>query len=446
MKNELLVVGLSHHTAPVDLRERLAVKKGGLGDELSTMMATGAFQEAVLVSTCNRVELYATTGDADVGARVAREHLDARVAPDTVTDSLYERRGPEAVRHTFRVAASLDSMVVGEPQILGQVKQAYETATKQGTVGALLGRCFTRAFAVAKRVRNETGIAEGMVSVSSIACELARKIFGDLAKRRVLLLGAGEMGEAAARALSATGAKLVVMNRSPDKAQRVAAECGGVARAYEQLVGELVKADVVITSTSSPRFVLTRDTMRQVVKARRRRPLFVIDIAVPRDVDPRVGDMENIFVYDVDDLSQVAEQNREARRREADAAERLISTEVVEFEHWRRALDLTPTIVALRAKVRAVLDAELGRTTPRLANLEEADHAALERMLNAMVNKLLHPAIVELKHGVDEPDGAVLIEATRRLFQLPVHEADAPEPNAPARAMELVRAGEGEVQ
>lgn len=448
MSAELLVVGLSHHTASVDLRERLAVEKGGLGEELTAMMSTGAFEEAVLVSTCNRVELYATTQDADVGMRVAREHLDARVAPDSVAEALYTRRGPEAVRHTFRVAASLDSMVVGEPQILGQIKQAYETATQAGTVGALLGRCFTRAFAVAKRVRSETGIAEGMVSVSSIACELARKIFGDLAKRRVLLLGAGEMGEAAARALAATGAKLVVMNRSPEKANRVARECGGIARAYEQLVNELVAADVVITSTSSQRFVLTRDTMRQVAKTRRHRPLFIIDIAVPRDVDPRVGEMENIFVYDVDDLSQVADQNRESRRREADAAERLISTEVSEFEHWRRALDLTPTIVALRAKVRAVLEAELGRTTPRLKNLDEADQASLERMLNAMVNKLLHPAIAELKHGVDEPDGALLIEATRRLFQLPAEpetdEKMTEMSKAEAPAMTLARAGEGD--
>ena len=415
--SDLIVVGLSHHTAPVELREQLSVQERALSETLQRIVSQG-FSEAVVLSTCNRFEVYGTCIDVGAVLQGTRAYFNQRATSPHLDTALYTRRGEDAVRHAFRVAASLDSMVVGEPQILGQFKQAYDAALDAGTVGTLLGRCFTRAFAVAKRVRNETSIAEGTVSISSIATALARKIFGDLSGRRVLLLGAGEMGEAAAKSLATTGAKLVVMNRSAAKAEQLAANCDGQARGYEHLASELVNADVVITSTSATNYVLSADLMRDVVRARRLRPLFLIDIAVPRDVDPRVGDMENIFLYTVDDLQQVAAENLQARRQAADAAERIVNVEVREFEAWRRSLDLTPTIVGLRERFASVVQAELERTVPRLSQMSSKDRKLLEAMSTAIVNKLLHQPLSALKDGGNQPDGAQLIAAARRLFDL----------------------------
>jgi glutamyl-tRNA reductase len=432
--SDLVVVGLSHHTAPLALRERLAAPRDQLPDILRALTGV-VFEEAVMVSTCNRVELYGVAADPTRASAAARDHLKARSGGEDVDPVIYVHRGADAVRHAFRVAASLDSMVVGEPQILGQFKEAYETATDTGTVGTLLGRCFTRAFAVAKRVRSETGIAEGTVSVSSIATSLAKKIFGELEGRRVLLLGAGEMGEAAGRSLAGSGARLAVVNRSPEKAVALARDLGGTAIGYEQLAAELVSVDVVICSTSSPSYVLTHELMKGVVKARRHRPLFAIDIAVPRDVDPRVGNLENVFLYDVDDLQKVAQENLDARRKSADAAERIVEIEVSEFEVWRRSLELTPTIVALRKRIEEALRGELERTLPRLGPLDDKQRQALERMTSAMANKLLHGPLTQLKGASGEPEGAALIAATRALFEL-----DAPsEPAAEASTEEAPR-------
>lgn len=424
--SDLVVVGLSHHTAPLALRERLAAPRDRLPELLRAL--TGAvFDEAVMVSTCNRVELYGVSSDPSRATAAAHAHLRERSGED-LDGVVYVHRGADAVRHAFRVAASLDSMVVGEPQILGQFKEAYETAADTGTVGTLLGRCFTRAFAVAKRVRSETGIAEGTVSVSSIATSLAKKIFGELEGRRVLLLGAGEMGEAAGRSLAGSGARLVVVNRSPEKALSLARDLGGSAIGYEQLAAELVSVDVVICSTSSPSYVLTHDLMKGVVKARRHRPLFAIDIAVPRDVDPRVGNLENVFLYDVDDLQKVAQENIDARRKSADAAERIVEIEVSEFEFWRRSLELTPTIVALRKRIEETLRTELERTLPRLGPVDDKQRQVLERMTSAMANKLLHGPLTQLKGTSGEPEGAALIAAVRSLFELDARTEATPEP------------------
>ncbi|MGB8332437.1 MAG: glutamyl-tRNA reductase [Polyangiales bacterium] len=415
---DFVVVGLSHRTAPVEIRERLAVAPDRLEQELRELAAHGRFDEALLISTCNRVELYATSTNPAEAAQVAKEAL-ARRLPDMAADTvLYQERGVDVVRHVFRVASSLDSLVVGEPQILGQVKEAYDAAKGAGTISTLLGRCFTQAFATAKRVRNETGIAEGTVSVSSIACELAKKIFGNLEGRRTLLLGAGEMGESAARSLRQTGTNLHVVNRSEDKAQALAEACGGRAVPYERLAMELVDADVVIASTASPKFILTPELMKGVVRSRRHRPLFIIDIAVPRDVDPRVGNMDNVFVYDVDDLHQVAEENLAVRAREAAQAERIVEEEVASFLAWRRSLELAPTIVALRQRFGQIADEELQRTLSRLEGITQSDRAVLEAMGRSLVNKLLHQPMTQLKAGAGEPDGALLIDAVRRLFAI----------------------------
>ncbi|MGB8224476.1 MAG: glutamyl-tRNA reductase [Polyangiales bacterium] len=418
MMRDFVVVGLSHRTAPVEVRERLAVAPDRLMIELREIADHGRFDEALLISTCNRVELYATSTNPIEAGQFAKEAL-ARRLPDSTTDAvLYQERGVDVVRHAFRVASSLDSLVVGEPQILGQVKEAYDAARGAGTVSTLLGRCFTQAFATAKRVRSETGIAEGTVSVSSIACELAEKIFGNLEGRRTLLLGAGEMGESAARSLRQTGTKLHVVNRSEERAQALAEACGGRAVPYEQLATELADADVVIASTASPKFILTPALMKGVVRSRRHRPLFIIDIAVPRNVDPRVGNMDNVFVYDVDDLHQVAEENLAVRTREAAHAERIIEEEVASFLTWRRSLDLAPTIVALRRRFGEIADEELRRTLSRLDGVTQSDRAVLEAMGRSLVNKLLHQPMTQLKAGAGEPDGAFLIDAVRRLFAI----------------------------
>ncbi len=417
MNGDLIVLGLSHHTAPVEVRERLATDDAHVPAELQALMQKAGLREALLLSTCNRVELYAHAQDPLKAIEGARTHFVTRGGEESAP-CLYSHRGAEAAHHAFRVASSLDSLVVGEPQILGQVKTAFELANDAGTVGMLLGRCFTRAFAVAKRVRNDTKVAEGTVSISSVACELAQKIFGDLTGRRTLLLGAGQMGETAARSLAATGARLVVVNRSRDKADALAQACGGEARDYEALLTELVQADVVISSTSANRFVLTRELMRDVCRARRHRPLFIIDIAVPRDVDPRVADMDNVFLYDVDDLQKVADEGLVQRRREAEAAESIVTAEVAEFEAWRKTLALTPTIVELRSLFQQVVREELARTLPRLSSKTSDDERALKAMSESIVNKLLHPALTGLKASAAQPDGEQLIAAARALFQL----------------------------
>jgi glutamyl-tRNA reductase len=426
---DFVVVGLSHRTAPVEVRERLAVAPDRLEQELREIAANGRLDEALLISTCNRVELYATSTNPIAASQVAKDALARRLPETAGNDVLYQERGVDVVRHVFRVASSLDSLVVGEPQILGQVKEAFDAAKSAGTMGTLLGRCFTQAFVTAKRVRNETGIAEGTVSVSSIACELAKKIFGNLEGRRTLLLGAGEMGESAARSLRQTGTNLHVINRSEDRARALAESCGGRTVPYERLTMELADADVVIASTASPKFILTPELMKAVVRSRRHRPLFIIDIAVPRDVDPRVGNMDNVFVYDVDDLQQVAEENLAIRAREAALAERIVEEELDAFLNWRRSLELAPTIVALRERFGQIADEELKRALPRLEGLSESEHAVLEAMGRSMVNKLLHEPMTQLKASASEPDAALLIDVVRRLFAIPEDESAKKKPS-----------------
>lgn len=416
---DVFVIGVSHKTSPVELREKLAVEEKSVGPTALALGKEASLREVVLLSTCNRVEVYAGEGDEGAVARWLEER-----AGGPIDANLYVYRGADAVQHAFRVAASLDSMVVGEPQILGQFKDAYTAAKEAGAIGTLLDRCFTKAFAVAKRVRSETKIAEGSVSVSSVASDLAAKIFESLHGRRVLLIGAGEMGEQAAKHLRQAGASLYVVNRSLEKAQKLAEETGGTARSIEMLAAELTEADIAIASTSSQRFVITPELIRGVIKARRHRPLFLIDIAVPRDVDPRVGEMDNVFLYDVDDLEQVAQENLGERRRAAASAEAIVAAEVEEFERWRRSGELKPTIVGLRRRVRGVLAAELERTLPRLPGIGEAERRSLDKMLDAMTNKLVHRATAELKASAGTPDGQALVETTRRLFDLEGEDAD----------------------
>jgi glutamyl-tRNA reductase len=417
---DLVVLGVSHHATPLPIRERLAIAAERVPADLRQLAeATGA-SEAVLLSTCNRVEFIASTREPHRVRDAALRYFNERGAPDRLDDAVYEHRGLDAVRHLFRVASGLDSMVLGEPQILGQVKQAYQAAHQIGATGTLLGRSFERAFRVAKRVRSETEIAAGNVSVSSIACELAERIFGDLVHRRVLLVGAGKMSEVAARSLAARGALVRVVNRDPERARALATACRGEARPLEALATELADADVVICSTAKPDFVISHELMVGVNKLRRHRPLFVIDIAVPRDVDPRVSDLPDVFLYDMDDLKRVSHENLRRREQAAQAAEVIVEAEVAEHAAWSRTLELTPTIVALRSRVRDVVAREIDKARPRLTAVAGSDPRALDALCDAIAAQLLHAPITELKRVGETDDAAKLVEFVQRLFRLDI--------------------------
>ncbi|MDH5676322.1 MAG: glutamyl-tRNA reductase [Myxococcales bacterium] len=444
MTREIRVYGLSHHGTPVSVRERLASGEHRVIDDLGRLVDGGALDEGVLLSTCNRVEVVATTSDAREARRQVLGYFNQRAAPERVESYVYEYDGLEAVKHLFRVASGLDSMVLGEPQILGQVKEAYATATKVGSTGTLLSRCFDRSFKVAKRVRSETGLAAGNVSISSIACELAEKIFGDLVRRRVLLVGAGKMSEAAARSLTARGAELTVVNRNPERARSLAEACGGRPRPLEALATELAEADVVISSTAKEGYVITHELMQGVVKMRKFRQLFLIDIAVPRDIDPRVDGLRNVFLYDMDDLKRVSHANMSARERAASDAEAIIGQEVAEYGKWLDSLELTPTIVALRNRVREVVLREKDKALPRLGSLDARQAKALNGLCESIVNQLLHAPLTRLKQDSSsgEPgDGMALVEAVQELFALDV---DTPGRAAPDPSKSRAAAGERE--
>ena len=430
----IVVVGLSHRTAPVEVRERLSAGADALPVVLSRLAARPELEEVMFLSTCNRVEVAALVRDDGMKAGLVaiREELarqggmaeDAELAP-----YLYDKRGDEAVAHVFRVAASLDSMVLGEPQILGQVKDAYDLAMAAGALKGRLGRCMSRAFAVAKRVRTETAIGAGSVSIASVAVDLARRIFGDLGDHGVLLLGAGEMAEAAARALSKGARAVRICNRSFDRAAALAGVMQASAARWEELELEFVVADVVVASTASRTPVVTRDMVKRAMKARRGRTLFFVDIAVPRNVEPAVHGIDNVYVFNVDDLEKEVARGLEARHGEAAAAEKIVDDEVKQFLAWTRGLEVQPTVVAMRTKARAVLLAELERTLGgRLKHLTEGDRAALTQMMESSVNKLLHAPTTKLKSRAAEGDDAgELAAAMRYLFDLQELGADKPQ-------------------
>ena len=432
---EILVSGVNHRTAPVEVREQLAVPPDVIGPRLVELTRPGGPEEAVLVSTCNRVELYVAARDPEAAGRAMQAFLQQNAATQ-LRPHLYEHAGPAATRHLFRVASSLDSMVVGEPQILGQVKDAYTIANEAGTIGPILSKAFHRAFQVAKRVRTDTAVARSAVSMSAVAVELVSAIFQDLADKRVLLVGAGEMAELAARHLTSAGvAEILVINRSLERAQRVAEEVGGRAHGFEAMDSLLPLVDIVISSTASPTFVLAHDAMKRVVKVRKYRPLFLVDLAVPRDIDPRVGELANVYLYDVDDLARVADQHRQARSQEAEAAERIVEEESAAFGQWLRALEVLPTLLALREKLGEIGRAELERALA--VQGPNADPAAmLKRLSEAIINKILHHPTICLKREA-QSGGAELAATVQRLFDLELSRAaSAPTEAAPQQPSE----------
>lgn len=429
----VVVVGVSHKTAPVDVRERFAAGAEILPELLARLTARPELEEVMFLSTCNRVEVIGlpkpgTKADFDDRAQAAsrairealREHIGAS-SIDELGDYLYEKVGDDAVRHIFRVAASLDSMVLGEPQILGQVKDAYDAAVAAGALRSYLSRCVHRAFTVAKRVRSETQLGAGLVSISSVGVDLAKRIFGDLKNSTVLLVGAGEMAEQAAKSLGKGAKAIRVCNRSFERAANLAATFGGTAAPLEQLETELAVSDVVVASTSSKTFVITRDLVKRVMKVRKGRTLFIIDIAVPRNVDPEVHQLDNVYVYNVDDLEHEVAENMKARQKEVAQAEAIVAKELDDWSSWAKGLNVNPTVVALRAKTRGVLVAELERSLgSRLKHLTEGDRAALEQMIESATNKLLHAPTTRLKQAASSSDAGDLVNAVQHLFDLPV--------------------------
>jgi glutamyl-tRNA reductase len=439
----IVVVGLSYRTAPVQVRERLAAGPDTLPTVLARLASRRELGEAMFLSTCNRVEVIALVGGSsnpDAARHAIRDELARQggaASGEELAPYLYEKRDEDAVRHVFRVAASLESMVLGEPQILGQVKEAYEAAIAAGTLKSTLARCMSRALAAAKRVRTETEIGAGTVSISSVAVDLATRIFGDLSDRTVLLLGAGEMAEAAARSLVKGARALRICNRSFDRAAALAGEMHAAAVPWDALGEELAVADVVVASTASTSYVVTRKMVQRAMKQRKGRTLLLVDIAVPRNVEPTAHGIDNAYVFNVDDLEQEVARGRQARHLHVDAANAIVEEGVAEFLAWRRGLEVQPTLVAMRAKVRAVLLAELESSLRgRLKLLGEADRAALTQMVESGVGKLLHAPTARLKaRAAEGEDGQELAAAARYLFDL--HEP---------RSSKEAESGEGEAR
>ncbi len=413
------LVGMSHKTAPVEVRELLALSDEAAGDIARQLARAHSLEEALVLSTCNRVEFLARGEQDALRGEVLRcieaGWNDARLDPG----ALYSLDGREAVRHMFRVAASLDSMVVGEPQILGQVKEAYQRAREAGTLGGSLDLLLSHSIRVARRVRNETGIGKMAVSVSYVAVELARKIFGDLEGRSLLLVGAGEMAEAAAQHLKGAGAShLYVTSRTLASAERLAAGFGAEPMPFDRILELLQRVDIVISSTGAPGYILSRGTAEGVIAARRNRPIFLVDIAVPRDIDPAINEVDNMFVYDIDDLQQVAAANQRQRHQEADAAERIVEDEVERVLLRIRANDATPAIVSLNERLESIRRGELERYESKFRDLTDDQREALEALTRGMMNKVAHHPIREAKRSVTDPRARTSIDDIRRIFGL----------------------------
>jgi glutamyl-tRNA reductase len=426
----LVLIGVNHKTAPIALRERIAISREDLPETTRALAAVPGVTECMIVSTCNRVEILAAVEEqGGVERQAAKEsptagltaflHRHFGLDPLLLAPHLYAHCDGEAVRHLFRVAASLDSMVVGEPQILGQVKEAFAVAHAAGTVGGQLEHLLQSAFAAAKKVRSETEIGSNSVSIASVAVELARKIFGSLEGRTVFLVGAGKMSELAARHLVEQGAgAILVTNRTLERARRMAESFAGQVIPFDQLYEAASQADIVISSTGAPHSIFGREHGQAFLHRRRNRPMFFIDIAVPRDVDPEMGKLEGIFVYDIDDLQQVAAAHMAERGREAAGAEALIAGEVDRFHQRQRAVNVSPAIVALQQQAEEIRQAELHRAQSRLGLLSAEQVAAIEALTRGLVNKFLHPPMQALKQAARE-NNAARVEALCEAWSLP---------------------------
>jgi len=418
----IVIVGLSHKTAPVEVREKLAFAPTAMERPLRLMLELAPVAEGLIVSTCNRVELCAATKEPEAAMAALRRFLAEyhEISTEEINSNLYSYQGEEAIRHLFRVASSLDSMVLGEPQILGQIKTAYGYAAEFKTAGLILNRFLHKAFSVAKRVRTETAIASNAVSVSFAAVELARKIFDRLDNKAVMIIGAGEMCELAARHFVTNGvSKVLVTNRTFERAEKLAAEFNGKAIPFEYFVEHLAEVDIVMTSTGAPNFILGQRQMEEVLKRRKNRPMFLIDIAVPRDIDPKVNSLDNAYLYDVDDLQGVVQANLKERQKEAGKAEAIVEQEIGQFYQWLGNLEVKPTIIALRRKLEEIRQQELDKTFGNLKDLTDSQRRSIEAMAGAIINKVLHQPTAILKRTQNDTSGEDYVDAVRTLFDLP---------------------------
>jgi len=420
---EIIVVGLNHRTAPVEVREKVAFEGPFLGESLKGLRSLPSVREGVIVSTCNRVEVIATALDEQKALGELKSFLVAKdPAPPhrELENHLYVYSGDAAVRHLFRVAASLDSMVVGEPQILGQLKDHYLAAQQAGTVGTALHRLFHRSFSVAKRVRTETGIGSGSVSVGSVAVELARRIFDRLEDKTVMLIGAGKMGDLVARHLQRSGvSSLMVTNRTFERAVELAAEFRGNPIRFEDYPRYLKLADLVVGCTGSPEVLLRPESVAEVLKERKQKAMFFIDIGDRRNFDPRINEIDNVYLYNIDDLEAVSKENLKGRAGEVKKAEEIVDEEVTLFLGWLASLEQVPTIVALRQKLEEIRRGELEKSlSTSLKGLSEKERKALEDMTSAMIGKILHVPITRLKKQPEDQDEELYIEALKKLFDL----------------------------
>ena len=396
---DILLIGINHKTAPVELRECIAFTQDESGNALRELSLNSHIREVLLFSTCNRVEVLVVAANKAKAIDATKDYIaEANKIPrEEFEDSLYLYEGDEAVRHIFRVASSLDSMVVGEPQILGQVKEAYRMASEAKASGVIINRLLHRTFFVAKRIRTETGIGDHAVSISYAAVELGRKIFGSLEGKNVLLVGAGEMAELAVEHLIRNKVgKIYVANRTFENGVALARRFNGQPIRFEEIADSLKRVDIIISSTGSSEYVITRDQVKGVIRIRRNRPIFFIDIAVPRDIDPMVNRLTNSYVYDIDDLQGVIDENIEDRQREAIKGERIVDEAVIRFREWYASLEVVPTIVALRSKLESIAENEIKKTL-QSNKLPESGTAAIQKMADTLINKIIHEPTVFLK-------------------------------------------------
>jgi glutamyl-tRNA reductase len=440
--SELLALGVSHKTAPLELRERLALTEGSAVGALSELTATGQVLEAAAISTCNRIELYLVVSDPVEAESAALGVLARRadIRPTELLGHLYSLRGSGAARHLFRVTAGLDSMILGEAEIQGQVKRAYELALVENATGPILNRLFRGALAAGGRARDETGISEKGLSISSVAVDLARRTLGDLSLRRVLVIGAGETAELVARALAARGASTVfIANRRYDRAIGLAQRFGGSAVRFDELPEQLHAADIVVSATNSPHHIVERDELDEMMGLRDGRPLLIVDIAVPRDIDPGCRDLAGVSLHDVDDVQQIVARNASGREAEAKRAEAILDAEHARFERWLASLEVVPTVASLRERADELVRRVLAENESRWETLSEADRERLQQMARAIVSRLLHEPTLRMKQAAGTDDAYLYVNALRELFGLDAE--TAPEAGEAGKVTPLRRKG-----
>lgn len=416
----LMLVGLNHKTAPIEIREGLSFPPSSIEVGLKRLHEKSGINECAILSTCNRIEVYAVTENEECVEEI-KQFLSEfhNISLDFLSHYLYVLIGHAVIGHLFRVTSSLDSMVVGEPQILGQVKDGYRMAACKQTIGLILNRLFHRAFFVAKRIRTETGIGNHTVSVSHVAVELAKKIFDDLSGRRVMLIGTGKMGELALRHLVAEGVRdLVIANRTLERAQEITEKIRGRAIKIEEVCHYLKSADIVITATGSNDFIIKPQNVREALKLRRNEPIFMIDIGVPRDIDPRVGELGNVYLYDIDDLQGVANENLKIRHEHIKKAEEIVLQGELEFQTWLDGLKAVPTIISMRRRFNEIKRAELEKAFKKLGEVSERESEIIEGMASGIIGKILHCPVTNLKREASTLTGALYMDTIRELFKL----------------------------